>query len=84
MRPLPPASSGPRADLCFELAEVLYRLGDLPAARERYFMATMLPSATMSSIISRIISADVVTTATSVSFCYRTRLSAGFGPVYWV
>ena len=36
------AASGPRADLCFDLAEVLYRLGDLPAARERYFMAVEL------------------------------------------
>ena len=36
------AQTGPRADLCFDLAEVLYRLGDLPAARERYFMAIEL------------------------------------------
>lgn len=33
------AAGGPRADLCFQLAELLYRLGDLPAARERYYMA---------------------------------------------
>ncbi len=36
------AAAGPRADLCFDLAEALYRLGDLPAARERYFMAIEL------------------------------------------
>lgn len=33
------ASGGLTAELCFQLAETLYRLGDLPAARERYFMA---------------------------------------------
>ena len=36
------AEAGPRGDLCFDLAETLYRLGDLPAARERYFMAIEL------------------------------------------
>ena len=36
------AAGGPRAELCFHLAEVLYRLGDLSAARERYFMALEL------------------------------------------
>jgi tetratricopeptide (TPR) repeat protein len=33
------ALDGPRADVCFQLAELLYRLGDLAAARERYYMA---------------------------------------------
>jgi tetratricopeptide (TPR) repeat protein len=33
------AAGGPRADICFQLAELLYRLGDLPGARERYYMA---------------------------------------------
>ncbi|MCL4203159.1 MAG: MerR family transcriptional regulator [Pirellulaceae bacterium] len=33
---------GPVPDLCFQLAELLYRLGDLPAARERYYMAIEL------------------------------------------
>jgi len=33
------AAGGPRADLCFQLAEALYRQGDVTAARERYFMA---------------------------------------------
>lgn len=33
------AAAGPDAELNFLLAEVLYRLGDLPAARERYFAA---------------------------------------------
>ena len=33
------AAGGPRADACFQLAELLYRLGDVSAARERYFMA---------------------------------------------
>jgi tetratricopeptide (TPR) repeat protein len=36
------AAAGPRADLCFQLAELLYRLGDLTAARERYYMAIEL------------------------------------------
>lgn len=36
------ATGGPRADLCFLLAELLYRQGDLPAARERYYMALEL------------------------------------------
>ncbi len=35
-------AGGPRADLCFQLAEVLYRLGDVAAARERYYMALEL------------------------------------------
>lgn len=33
------ASGGPNANVCFQLADVLYRLGDLGAARERLFMA---------------------------------------------
>ncbi len=36
------ASDGPRAEICFQLAELLYRLGDLPGARERYYMAIEL------------------------------------------
>jgi tetratricopeptide (TPR) repeat protein len=36
------ASGGPRPDICFQLAELLYRLGDISAARERYFMAIEL------------------------------------------
>lgn len=34
------ARDGPRADICFQLAELLYRVGETEAARERYFMAT--------------------------------------------
>jgi tetratricopeptide (TPR) repeat protein len=33
---------GPSAEICFQLAELLYRIGDLAAARERYFMAIEL------------------------------------------
>ena len=33
---------GPRADWCFQLGELLYRVGDITAARERYFMAIEL------------------------------------------
>jgi tetratricopeptide (TPR) repeat protein len=36
------AAAGPRADACFLLAELLYRLGDLGGARERYFTAIEL------------------------------------------
>jgi tetratricopeptide (TPR) repeat protein len=36
------AAGGPRAEVCFQLAELLYRLGDVTAARERYFMAIEL------------------------------------------
>lgn len=36
------AAGGPRAELCFQTAELLYRLGDLSAARERYYMAIEL------------------------------------------
>jgi tetratricopeptide (TPR) repeat protein len=36
------AAGGPKAELCFQTAELLYRLGDLPAARERYYMAIEL------------------------------------------
>jgi len=36
------AAAGPRADLCFQVAELLYRLGDLSGARERYYMAIEL------------------------------------------
>ncbi len=35
-------AGGPRPELCFQLAELLYRMGDLAAARERYFMAIEL------------------------------------------
>jgi tetratricopeptide (TPR) repeat protein len=33
------ACGGPCAEYCFQLADVLYRLGDVGAARERYFAA---------------------------------------------
>lgn len=33
---------GPSADVCFQIAELLYRQGDLAAARERYYMAIEL------------------------------------------
>lgn len=36
------AAGGPRPELCFHLAELLYRQGELGAARERYFMAVEL------------------------------------------
>jgi tetratricopeptide (TPR) repeat protein len=36
------SASGPRAEICFHLAELLYLQGDVHAARERYFMAIEL------------------------------------------
>ncbi len=36
------AAGGPRAELCFALAELLYQMHDLPGARERYYMAIEL------------------------------------------
>jgi tetratricopeptide (TPR) repeat protein len=36
------AAAGPDAEGCFQLAELLYRLGDLSGARERYYMAVEL------------------------------------------
>lgn len=33
---------GPQAEVCFQLAELLYRMGDVEAARERYYMAVEL------------------------------------------
>ena len=36
------AAAGPSAETCFLLAELLYRMQDLPAARERYYMAIEL------------------------------------------
>ncbi len=36
------AAAGPSPEVCFQLAELLYRLGDLPAARERYYMVIEL------------------------------------------
>lgn len=39
------AAHGPNPDVCFQLAELLYRQGDLSAARERYFMALELDPA---------------------------------------
>jgi len=36
------AAAGPRAEICFQLAELLYRLDDIAAARERYYMAVEL------------------------------------------
>jgi tetratricopeptide (TPR) repeat protein len=39
------AAGGPDAQICFQLAECLYRLGDLTAARERYSMAVEIDDA---------------------------------------
>jgi tetratricopeptide (TPR) repeat protein len=36
------AAGGPSAQLCFQLAELLYRMGDVTAARERYYAAVEL------------------------------------------
>ncbi len=36
------AAAGPKPELCFQVAELLYRLGDLAGARERYYMAVEL------------------------------------------
>jgi tetratricopeptide (TPR) repeat protein len=36
------AAGGPKAEICFQVAELLYRLGDLGAACERYYMAVEL------------------------------------------
>lgn len=36
------AAGGPKAEVCFQLAEVLYRTGDLAGARERYYVAIEL------------------------------------------
>ena len=36
------AAAGPKAEICFQVAELLYRLGDLGGARERYYMAIEL------------------------------------------
>lgn len=36
------AAGGPTAEICFQLAELLYRQGDLAGARERYYMAVEL------------------------------------------
>jgi tetratricopeptide (TPR) repeat protein len=35
-------AGGPNPEICFMLAELLYRQGDLPAARERYYVAVEL------------------------------------------
>jgi tetratricopeptide (TPR) repeat protein len=36
------AAGGPKAELCFQVAELLYRQGDPSGARERYYMAIEL------------------------------------------
>lgn len=36
------ANHGPNADVCFQIAELLYRQGDVSGARERYFVALEL------------------------------------------
>ena len=36
------AAGGPHPEVCFQLAELLYRMGDVGAARERYYMAVEL------------------------------------------
>ena len=36
------AAGGPRPDICFQLAELLYLLGNVEAALERYYMAIEL------------------------------------------
>jgi Tfp pilus assembly protein PilF len=35
-------AGGPEPSICFQVAELLYRLGDLAGARERYFMTIEL------------------------------------------
>ena len=35
-------AGGPTPEVCFQLAELMYRLGDLAGARERYYMAIEL------------------------------------------
>lgn len=35
-------AGGPNPEICFQLAELLYRLGDVSAARERYYVAIEL------------------------------------------
>lgn len=39
------ARDGARADICFQLGELLYRIGQVDAARERYYMAIELDEA---------------------------------------
>ncbi len=36
------AAFGPKPEICFQVAELLYRLGDLAGVRERYYMAIEL------------------------------------------
>jgi tetratricopeptide (TPR) repeat protein len=36
------AAAGPKAEICFQVAELLYRMGDLAGARERYYTAVEL------------------------------------------
>ncbi len=36
------AMGGPNAEICFQVAELLYRMGDLTGARERYYMTVEL------------------------------------------
>lgn len=36
------AAGGPTPEICFQVAELLYRIGDLSGARERYYMAIEL------------------------------------------
>ena len=36
------AAGGPKAEICFQVAELLYRSGDAAGARERYYMAIEL------------------------------------------
>jgi len=36
------SAAGPTAEVCFRLAELLYRMGDVTAARERYYTAVEL------------------------------------------
>ena len=36
------AATGPHPEICFQIAELLYRLGDLDGARERYYMTVEL------------------------------------------
>jgi tetratricopeptide (TPR) repeat protein len=36
------AATGPKPEICFQVAELLYRQGDLSGARERYYMAVEL------------------------------------------
>jgi tetratricopeptide (TPR) repeat protein len=71
------AAAGPKAEICFQVAELLYRLGDLGGARERYYMAVELDEdyvearANLGCVLAETGQHDLAVAAFEGALCYH-------------